>query len=130
MEHLHVTGNGTMHFRRTVTLKQLCDTFAEYAATFEELLKINPNLKVLPIFCRTDPIYSVAAIRTDRIQESKPHPYPYVVRIFSAGPSGEPCSPILVAEKDGKFHSAVTPTRRLTEEEFKRLETIIGGPND
>lgn len=119
MEHLHVTDFGTFHFRRVVTLKQLCDTFAEYAATFEELLKIDPDKKVLPIFCRSD-----------LIQEGKPHPYPYVVRIFSPGPSGEPCSPILVAEKDGKFHSAVTPTRRLTEEEFKRLETIIGGPND
>ena len=37
MDNLHVTGNGTMHFRRVVTLKQLCDTFAEYAAFFEEL---------------------------------------------------------------------------------------------
>ena len=119
MDNLHVTGNGTMHFRRVVTLKQLCDTFAEYAAFFEELLKINPNLKVLPIFCRSDLYVG-----------GNPHPYPYIVRIFSAGPSGEPCSPILVAEKDGKFHSAVTPTRRLTEEEFKRLETLIGGPND
>lgn len=119
MDNLHVTGNGTMHFRQVVTLKQLCDTFAEYAAHFEELLKINPDLKVVPIFCR-----SVLYVG------GNPHPYPYIVRIFSAGPSGEPCSPILVAEKDGKFHSAVTPTRRLTEEEFKRLETIIGGPND
>ena len=46
MEHLHVTGNGTFHFRRVVTLKQLCDTFAEYAATFEELLKIDPDKDV------------------------------------------------------------------------------------
>lgn len=119
MDNLHVTDFGTFHFRRVVTLKQLCDTFAEYAAAFEELLKIDPDKKVLPIFCRSD-----------LIQEGKPHPYPYIVRIFSPGPSGEPCSPILVAEKNGKFHSAVTPTRRLTEEEFKRLETIIGGPND
>lgn len=119
MEHLHVTDFGTFHFRRVVTLKQLCDTFAEYAARFEELLKINPNVKVLPIFCRADVDLG-----------GKPHPYPYVVRIFSPGPSGEPCSPILVAEKDGKFISAVTTTRRFTEEEFKRLETIIGGPND
>ena len=119
MDNLHVTGNGTMHFRRVVTLKQLCDTFAEYAATFEELLKIDPDKKVLPIFCRSDLYVG-----------GNPHPYPYIVRIFSPGPSEEPCSPILVAEKDGKFHSAVTPTRRLTEEEFKRLETIIGGPND
>lgn len=119
MDQLHVTGNGTFHFRRVVTLKQLCDTFAEYAARYEELLKINPDVKVLPIFCRSD-LYI----------DGKPHPYPYVVRIFTPGPSGEPCSPILVAEKDGKFISAVTPTRRLSEEEFKRLETIIGGPND
>ena len=119
MDNLHVTGNGTMHFRRVVTLKQLCDTFAEYAAFFEELLKINPNLKVLPIFCRSDLYVG-----------GNPHPYPYVVRIFSAGPSGEPGSPILATEKDGKLHSSVTPTRRLTEEEFKRLETLIGGPND
>lgn len=119
MEQLHVTDFGTMHFRRVVTLKQLCDTFAEYAARFEELLKIDPNIKVLPIFYRSD-IYT----------DGKPHPYPYVVRIFTPGPSGVPCSPILFAEKDGKLHSVVTPTRRFSEEEFKRLETIIGGPND
>ena len=119
MDNLHETGNGTFHFRRVVTLKQLCDTFAEYAAFFKELLKIDPDMKVLPIFCRSELYVG-----------GNPHPYPYVVRIFSPGPSGEPCSPILIAEKDGKFHSAVTPTRRFSEEEFKRLETIIGGPND
>ena len=120
MEQLHVTGNGTFHFRRVVTLKQLCDTFAEYAARFEELLNINPDLKVLPIFCYSD-IF---------MPDGRLHPYPYVVRIFTPGPSGEPGSPILVAQKDGKFISAVTPTKRFTVEEFKRLETIIGGPND
>jgi hypothetical protein len=119
MDNLHVTDFGTFHFRRTVTLKQLCDTFAEYAATFEELLKIDPNKKVLPIFGRVC------------LEDGTPHPnFPYLVRIFSPGPSGEPGSPILIAEKDGKFHSAVTPTRRFSEDEFKRLETIIGGPND
>jgi hypothetical protein len=119
MDNLHVTDFGTFHFRRTVTLKQLCDTFAEYAATFEELLKIDPNKKVLPIFCRVC------------LEDGTPHPiFPYLVRIFSPGPSGEPGSPILIAEKDGKFHSAVTPTRRFSEEEFRRLKTIIGGTND
>ena len=119
MEHLHETGNGTMRFRREVTMKQLCDTFAEYAAVFERLLKVDPNMKVLPIFGRAD-LYT----------DGKPHPCPYVVRIFSPGPSGEPCSPILATEKNGKVYSAVTPTRRFSEEEFKKLESIIGGPND
>lgn len=119
MEYLHETGIGTMHFRQAVTLKQLCDTFAEYSTFFEKLLKVDPDMKVLPIFCRSDLYVG-----------GNPHPYPYIVRIFSSGPAEEPRSPILVTEKDGKIYSAVTPTRHFSEEEFKKLETIIGGPDD